>query len=288
MSLWVFLSYDTYLCCVNSLPSGTSLFWDFLPFGSLCPGISYLLGFLAFCLLDFLPFGFHAFWKSLSGTHPNYAPLCLLGFLAFWVSCLLETTYPSYAPFCLLGLAIATRHGPRTTIATADAAGDAAIATTGLPATVRAAKKRQLQSRIRLLQPVPADSAAVPQQAAAGTLPAQFGYPSFDYSAYGQVNQTPLGSMASPGYYQVNTAKTAIPSAAYPFPLVLSSREHCLCTMDWMERRDGLEDSVLLFHPRIVDADHGLIAHADQTARLNHPSAFASKVIGNPNSSNSG
>lgn len=48
-----------------------------------------------------------------------------------------------------------------------------------------------------------------PQQAAAGSIPGQFGYPSFDYSAaYGQMNQNGLGSSASPGYYQANTATT--------------------------------------------------------------------------------
>ncbi|OBA22933.1 hypothetical protein METBIDRAFT_9277 [Metschnikowia bicuspidata var. bicuspidata NRRL YB-4993] len=86
-----------------------------------------------------------------------------------------------------------------------------------------------------------------PQQAAAGTLPAQFGYPSFDYSAYGQVNQTPLGSMASPGYYQVNTAKTAIPSAANPSgateiaqsPLVANSTHQGLQTPQQSQQVPG-------------------------------------------------
>ncbi|GEQ71686.1 hypothetical protein JCM33374_g5372 [Metschnikowia sp. JCM 33374] len=64
-----------------------------------------------------------------------------------------------------------------------------------------------------------------PQQAGAGSIPAQFGYPSFDYSAYGQLNQTGLGSMGSPGYYQVNTAnnlKTATPGANPSGPAEIS------------------------------------------------------------------
>lgn len=41
-----------------------------------------------------------------------------------------------------------------------------------------------------------------PQQGAAANMPAQFGYPSFDYAgAYGQ--QTGAGTMSSPGYYHV-------------------------------------------------------------------------------------
>ncbi|RKP31677.1 hypothetical protein METBISCDRAFT_22126 [Metschnikowia bicuspidata] len=45
-----------------------------------------------------------------------------------------------------------------------------------------------------------------PQQVAAGTMPTQFGYPSFDYSPYGQVAQGGLDSMSQPGYYPNHAA----------------------------------------------------------------------------------